>query len=312
MPSPLAISVISPVYEAASIVETLVSQLMAQLQQLTPHFEIILVEDGSKDDSWEKIVEQCAKHPQVTGIKLSRNFGQHYAVTAGLQEATGEAIVIMDCDMQDDPKHIQTLYEQFKAGYQTVFTKRIGRKHAWHKGLTAWLYNRLFRLLADKKFDLNLGSMVMISKQVQTEFLRLKDKDRLYLQLLKWIGLKPTYVEVPHQKRFAGKSTYTFRRMFDIAISGLTSHSDKLLRLSVYSGILMSLAAFLGGLYVIITYFTHGYATGWPSLFVLILFATGVIQLSIGIAGLYIGKIFEQSKDRPLYVVEEKITSKTL
>ena len=245
--------------------------------------------------------------PKSRASSLSRNFGQHYAVTAGLHEATGEAIVIMDCDLQDSPAHIQTLYEQFQAGYQTVFTKRKGRKHAWHKGITAWLYNRLFSLLADKKFDLDLGSMVLISRQVQAEFLRIKEKDRLYLQLLKWISLKSTYVEVPHQKRFAGKSTYTFGRMLKVAISGLTSHSDKLLRLSVYSGILLSLAAFLGGLYVIITYFTHGYATGWPSLFVLILFSTGMIQLSIGIAGLYIGKIFEQSKDRPLYVVEEKV-----
>lgn len=303
----IKISVVSPVYKAEKIVDELVKRISEEVSQITVDYEIILVEDCGGDKSWERIVENCKNNIRVKGIKLSRNFGQHYAISAGLMEATGNIIVIMDCDLQDDPAHIRKLYEEFKKGYDVVFTKRIARKHSLFKSLTAKIYNSLFALFADKNYDLNAGSLTMISRRVRDEFAKLKDQDRLYIQLIKWIGFSSTYVSVEHRERYEGKSTYSISKLFFTAIQGWTSYSDKLLRLSVYGGMLISLITLLVGIYIVLSYFMKSFQPGWPSLIVAILFSTGLILMSIGIAGIYIGKIFDQTKARPLYIIENKI-----
>lgn len=303
----IKISVVSPVYKAEKIVDELVKRISEEVSQITVDYEIILVEDCGGDNSWERIEENCKNNIRVKGIKLSRNFGQHYAISAGLMEATGNIIVIMDCDLQDDPAHIRKLYEEFKKGYDVVFTKRIARKHSLFKSLTAKIYNSLFALFADKNYDLNAGSLTMISRRVRDEFAKLKDQDRLYIQLIKWIGFSSTYVSVEHRERYEGKSTYSISKLFFTAIQGWTSYSDKLLRLSVYGGMLISLITLLVGIYIVLSYFMKSFQPGWPSLIVAILFSTGLILMSIGIAGIYIGKIFDQTKARPLYIIENKI-----
>ncbi len=303
----IKISVVSPVYKAEKIVDELVKRISEEVSQITVDYEIILVEDCGGDNSWERIEENCKNNIRVKGIKLSRNFGQHYAISAGLMEASGNVIVIMDCDLQDDPAHIRKLYEEFKKGYDVVFTKRIARKHSLFKSLTAKIYNSLFALFADKNYDLNAGSLTMISRRVRDEFAKLKDQDRLYIQLIKWIGFSSTYVSVEHRERYEGKSTYSISKLFFTAIQGWTSYSDKLLRLSVYGGMLISLITLLVGIYIVLSYFMKSFQPGWPSLIVAILFSTGLILMSIGIAGIYIGKIFDQTKARPLYIIENKI-----
>jgi len=301
------ISVVSPVYKADRIIDELVNRTSEEVSKLTENYEIILVEDCGGDRSWEKIEENCAKNKNVKGIKLSRNFGQHYAITAGLREAKGDFIVIMDCDLQDDPMHIRKLLEESDKGYDVVFTKRIGRKHSFFKLITAKIYNSLFKIFSDKNYDVDVGSMTLISRRVKDEFVKLKDQDRLYIQLIKWIGYKSTYVSVEHRDRYEGSSTYSVSKLFITAIQGWTSYSDKLLRLSIYSGLMISIATLLVGIYILISYFLKSFQPGWPSLIVAILFSTGLILMSIGITGIYIGKIFEQTKDRPLYIVDKKI-----
>ena len=186
------ISVVSPVYRSEKIVDELVKRLSESLSKITENYEIILVEDGGGDSSWKKIEENCYRDKRVKGIKLSRNFGQHYAITSGLSMASGNIIVIMDCDLQDDPDHINKLLDEFGKGYDVVFTRRIGRKHSFFKMITAKIYNSLFKMFSDKNYDLNVGSMTMISSRVKDEFLKLKDQDRLYIQLIKWIGFRST------------------------------------------------------------------------------------------------------------------------
>lgn len=301
------LSVVSPVYQASGNVNELVNRLVVELSQIVQTFEIILVDDGSKDDSWVEIVSCCQKHPQVKGVKLSRNFGQHYAVTAGLEFSQGEKIVIMDCDLQDDPSVVHLLYSRAIEGNEIVFTKRKSRKQSFMKVISAVLYNFLFRFLSDRHYEANTGSMVLFSSRVKDHFLSLKDKDRLYIQLLKWIGFKQSYVTIEHQPRFAGRSSYNFFKLMQMAMQGWTSHSDKLLQLSIYTGFCMSLSTLLASIYIIVLYFYRGFQPGWPSLFIAILFSTGLILISIGIAGLYIGKTFEQAKNRPLYIVDSKI-----
>lgn len=301
------LSIVSPVYQGEDLVNELVRRIVEEVGQITDNFEVVLVEDGSSDKSWEMIAENCLKDRRIKGIKLSRNFGQHYAVTAGLQYCSGECAVIMDCDLQDNPRDIQLLYEQFKNGYEVVFTKRIRRRHPFFKRITAKLYNSLYRILSDKNYDVDAGSLTLISRRVKEEFLKLKDKDRLYIQLLKWIGFKSTFVPVEHGERLAGKTTYSLSKLFFVALQGWTSHSHRLLQLSTFAGFLLSITTFVIGIYIVILYFLRGFQVGWPSLFVAILFSTGLILMSIGVAGIYIGKIFEQSKDRPLFIVDKKI-----
>ncbi|HMQ67486.1 MAG TPA: glycosyltransferase family 2 protein [Ignavibacteria bacterium] len=304
---PVSISIVSPVYKSEKIVDELVKRLSEELSRITGDFEIVLPEDGSGDGTWEKVEENCKKYDFVKGVKLSRNFGQHYAITAGLSQASGDIIVIMDCDLQDDPAHIKKLFDEFNKGYDVVFTKRIGRKHSFFKKITAKIYNTLFSLFSNKDYDLDVGSMTMISRRVKDEFLKLKDQDRLYIQLLKWVGFSSTYVPVEHRERFEGTSTYSVSKLFLTALQGWTSYSDKLLRLSIYTGLVISILSFLASLFIAVSYFLLKYQPGWPSIIVAILFSTGLILMSIGIAGIYIGKIFEQTKDRPLYIIEKKI-----
>ena len=301
------ISVVSPVYRSEKIVDELVKRLSESLSKITENYEIILVEDGGGDSSWKKIEENCYRDKRVKGIKLSRNFGQHYAITSGLSMASGNIIVIMDCDLQDDPDHINKLLDEFGKGYDVVFTKRIGRKHSFFKMITAKIYNSLFKMFSDKNYDLNVGSTTMISSRVKDEFLKLKDQDRLYIQLIKWIGFRSTYVPVEHRERYEGSSTYSISKLFVTALQGWTSYSDKLLRLSIYTGLIISVLSLLAALSIVLSYFLLSFQPGWPSLIVAILFSTGLILMSIGIAGIYIGKIFEQTKQRPLYIIDEKI-----
>lgn len=299
------LSIISPVYRAENIVDELVSRIGLALDETRVDYEIILVEDGSPDNSWNKIEENCANNKKVKGVKLSRNFGQHYAITAGVEHASGEYIFIMDCDMQDNPNSLVLILEELENGADIVLTKRKKRSHSLFKKLTGYLYNRLIRIISDKRFDIDGGSMVGFNRKVANAFLKINDKDRLYVQMLKWLGFKQIYITVEHNERFEGKSSYTLYKMLSLALQGITSHSNKLLKISVYVGFVISILSFFIGLLILIMYFTNGFAPGWPSLFIAIAFATGVILMSNGIMGLYIGKTFDQVKNRPLYVVDK-------
>lgn len=301
------LSIVSPIYNSVFSLDELVKESKNAVETLTDAYEIILVDDGSSDESWQKIEQLCAEDPHIKGIKLSRNFGQHYAVSAGVEQAMGEITIIIDSDLQDDPQAIHLLYEQHKKGFDTVFTKRIERKHPFVKSISTKLYFLMFGFFADTTFSINQGSLVSFNARVKAAFLQLKEKDRLYIPMLKWVGFNQATVDVVHRARKHGKSSYNFASLIRIAILGWTSHSDKLLRLSIYLGFMFSLASFISIGVIIVMYFTRGFQSGWASVMSLLLFSTGSILISIGVAGLYIGKTFEQSKGRPLYFVEKKV-----
>jgi dolichol-phosphate mannosyltransferase len=292
---------------AENIVPELVKRVTAELELISNDFEIILVDDCGPDNSWDKIQSECKQRPYVKGIRLSRNFGQHYAISAGVAHAKGDVIVLMDCDLQDNPKDIHKLVKSFEDGYDVVFTKRKNRQHNVIKKINAYIYNKLFVFFSNGDFDINSGSLVLFTKRVGVEFNKLQDKDRLYLQMLKWIGFRSTVVTVEHNKRFEGKSSYSFLKLITIGIQGWTSHSDKLLKISVYLGFIFSIISFIASIFIVIKYFFYNLMPGWPSIIVSIFFSTGIILMSIGVLGLYIGKIFEQSKNRPLYIVDKSI-----
>lgn len=303
----MKLSIISPVYKAEAIVNELVKRVVEEASKITDDFELILVEDGSPDNSWELIEESCKNDKRIKGIKLSRNFGQHYAVSAGVRKAKGDFIVLIDCDLQDNPSNISKLIEEHNKGFEIIFTKRKKRNHGILKGLTSKLYNLFFDVFSEKQYDVDAGSLVGFGKSAQNAFNQFPDKDRLYLQILKWIGFESTSILVEHMPRYEGKSSYNFYKLFKMALQGWTSHSDKMLRFSIYFGFTLAFLSFMFGLIVIYRYFSGTLQPGWPSIIVTILFSTGIILISIGIVGIYIGKTFEQSKNRPLFIIQKEL-----
>lgn len=306
MASPL-LSIVSPVYKAEGIVDELVKRIVAEVDKITPDYEIVLVEDGSPDKSWQKIEENCKKNPKVKGIKLSRNFGQHFAITAGIDKAAGKYIVVMDCDLQDDPAYIPQLYNKALEGYDIVYTRKSKRNHKWWKNITASFFNSIFNYLVENKSresNNQVGAYSLISRKVADAFKSYNDYRRHYLMVLRWLGFNSAYIEIEHKERYNGKSSYNLSKLLLHAIDGITSQSDKLLRLNIAVGLLLSLLSFAGIIVIVFLYFKHGFLSGWASTSVLLLFSTGVILTSIGIAGLYIGKTFEQAKNRPKYIID--------
>lgn len=304
------VSVVSPVYGAELTVNELVKQLVSVLQSMDVDYEIILVDDCGPDKSWEKIKQNCSNNPKVKGLKLSRNFGQHFAITAGIDMAQGDYVVVMDCDLQDDPKYIPELYQKAKEGYDIVYTLKESRKHSFFKNITASIFNAVFNYLIDNKShksNNNVGAYSMISRKVANAFKAYNDYHRHYLSVLRWLGFKHCYVSIEHKERFEGKSSYTFSKLMKHALNGIVAQSDKLLRIFVTIGLTISFISFLSILAIVVLYFVHGFLSGWASTAVMLLFSTGIILTGIGVVGIYLGKTFEQTKNRPKYIIDEKI-----
>lgn len=303
------ISVVSPVYKAGNIVPELVARLRAVLLQLTTDYEIILVEDGSGDNSALSIEEECRKDSNVKGVLLSRNFGQHYAITAGLEHATGDFVVVIDCDLQDNPEYIKEMYRLASQGNEVIYTRKKSRKHSFFKNITAHLFFWVFNKLAGGNSDANgqVGAFSMLSARVVREFCRIKDFHRHYLMVVRLLGFRSAYLEIEHQKRHSGRSSYTFSKLVSHAISGITSQSVRLLHYSILLGFCFFGLSLAGAVYLIVSYIMQGAFPGYTSLMIVILLSTGLILISIGVMGIYVGKIFEQSKGRPMYIVDKKI-----
>ncbi len=302
------ISIVSPVYRAEKIVHELVKRISEAVSPLTDNYEIILVEDGSPDNSWEKILEACGTNSHVKGIKLSRNFGQHYAITAGIEASTGNYVVIMDCDLQDNPKYISEMLLRCKSGSDIVYTSKEKRRHSGFKNIAANIYFRIFNYLSESQQATDdVGSYSMITRRVADAYLAIGDFHRHYLMILRLLGFSSAMLRIEHEKRFEGSSSYTFRKLITHGINGITSQSDKLLRISINIGFGFFAVSLLWALYILLKYFIIGSLPGYTSMMVLMLLSTGLILMSIGVAGIYIGKIFEQVKGRPLYFIDQKV-----
>ncbi|OGI18267.1 MAG: hypothetical protein A3B68_04325 [Candidatus Melainabacteria bacterium RIFCSPHIGHO2_02_FULL_34_12] len=304
----MQLSVISPVYQAEDIVDELVIRISKAVSQITEDYEIILVDDCSTDNSWIKIKENCDKDKRVKGVKLSNNFGQQYSMTAGLEISKGDYVVVIDCDLQDEPSYIPMLYEKTKEGFDIVYTRAKTRTHSFLRNL----YSSLFKIVLNWFSDCNyIGQNVtcfsVLSRKVVNAFCRIKDSQRHYLLLLRWLGFKYCYVDVIQNPRFSGSSSYSFLKLWEHAIDGIVSQSDKLLRLSISLGLSLSFLSMFFSVLLVVMYFIKGFKEGWTSLMVLILFTTGAILISIGILGIYLGKALEQAKGRPLYIIDEKV-----
>jgi len=302
------ISVVSPVYKCGDCIAELHRQLVAVLEPLVPSFEIILVNDGCPANSWEAVRAAAALDTRVKAINLSRNFGQHYAIAAGVQHSSGNWLVVMDCDLQDRPAEIPNLYRKALEGYDIVYALRHNRHDTWMKRSLSRGFASIYNVLSDIKIDPGACNFSIASRQVIEGYCRLKELNRSYHLLLRWLGFRFTYLQVDHSDRFAGRSAYNIRRGLLLAIESVTSQSNKLLILSIRAGFLMSGSAVLVGLYCVLRYLRHGTGvTGWTSMIVSLYFIGGLILVNLGLVGLYLGKVFNEVKERPLYLIKETL-----
>ena len=298
-----------PVYKCEDCLRHLHERLVAALSETLPSFEIVFVDDRSPDESWATLVELARADVRVRLVRLSRNFGQHAAITAGLEHARGDWIVVMDCDLQDPPEQIPALHERALEGFDVVLARRIGSGNSFARRLAGAAYFRVLNGLLGTSFDAGFGNFSVISRRVRTEFLRVHDKDRHYLMILRWLGFNTTSVDLPRADRYAGESAYSVGMLFRFAMDGLFFQTTTLLRWIVYAGFSISaLGTLLAGFFVV-NYFAGNPYPGWTSLGVLLLLLGGFIIASTGVTGLYVGKIFVQVKDRPLYVVDQVVES---
>lgn len=304
------LSIVSPVYKAEFIVDELVRRVINEVTKITDNFEIILVEDGSPDKSWSIIETHCKNDKRIKGIKLSRNFGQHYAIAAGLNESIGDYVVVMDCDLQDNPKYIIDLLNKTKEGFEIVFTIKKLREHNNLRNLSAFWFNKIFNKLIGKKSLYShgkIGAYSLITRKVVRSYRKINDYYRPYLTILQWLGYPSAFISIVHEKRFHGKSSYTKFKLISHAINGIISQTDKLLRISIYTGFFFAAMSLISIAYIVIESIESGFQPGWASIATLIIFFASLIMIQLGIIGIYIGKLFEQTKARPLYLIDKKI-----
>jgi dolichol-phosphate mannosyltransferase len=298
------ISVIIPVYKAEKCLQFLYSRLKNSLEIITPDFEIILVEDCGGDHSWNIICDLAKMDPRVKGIQFSRNFGQHYGITAGLDHCNGDWIVVMDCDLQDPPEEIPRLYAKAQEGYDVVLARRGKRKDPPIKLLTSGLFYKVFNYLTELQYDGQVGNFRIMSRLVAENFCLMREQLRFFGGLIDWMGFPTASIDICHEKRFNGESTYTFAKLWKLASDTIIAYSDKPLRLSIQLGFVISTLSFIYGIFIFVNFLFYGSpVTGWSSLIVSLYFLGGIIIAILGIIGVYLGKTFDEAKKRPLYLV---------
>lgn len=305
------LSVVSPVYRAEACIDELYRRLTAVLCDLADTYEIVLVDDGSPDRSWERIKHLAAQDPHIVALQLSRNFGQHHAIAAGLSVSRGRYAVVIDCDLQDPPEVIPQLLEQAKAGVDIVYTRHATRVDSTFKQQTSRIFFLIVNALSPLSAMPGQGSFSLISRQVIDEYLRIVDVHSHYLSVLHWLGFRSTCVELAQAERFAGTSSYSLSKLVSHALNGITSHSTRLLHISTGMGLLFAILAFAQILYLLYRKWMHSIGVdGWASLMVVLWFVSGVMLFALGVIGLYLGRMFEHTRHRPLFVVREQINGK--
>jgi polyisoprenyl-phosphate glycosyltransferase len=300
--SSVELSVVVAVYRCADCLEPLYERLVRALEGIVETFEIVFVDDGSPDDAWRILAELASKDSRVRAIRLSRNFGQHAAITAGLAESLGRWILVLDCDLQDPPEEIPRLYRQALEGYDIVFARRTRRRDGIFRRVSARAYFGLMKRFVGTSIEGQgeYGTFSIISRQVRDGFLSIGDQGRHYLFILYWLGYRRTAIDIDPAARHAGSSSYTFPRLVQHAVDGIFFQTTVLLRWIVYLGFVVALGGLLLAVILIAISFAIDPLPGWTSLSVMILVIGGFIIMSTGVTGLYIGKIFDQVKGRPL------------
>lgn len=306
LPSPVKLSIVVPVYNEELIIPELVRRMEAAAESITSEYEIIFVNDGSRDSSLSQLIDVCNGKPKLHYINFSRNFGHQIAITAGMDYARGEAIVTIDGDLQDPPELIADMYREYQNGYKVIYAKRKARKgETFFKRFTARAFYRILARLVSFEIPLDVGDFRLISRDVLEYLKQMKEYDKYLRGQIAWLGFKSTYVYFDRDERRFGKTNYPFKKMLRLAFNGITAFSDSPLKWATSLGFAVCAISFLIGVYALYSYFIgHNTVPGWASTIISITFLGGVQLLSVGIIGEYIARIISNVRNRPLYVVD--------
>lgn len=304
------LSVIIPVYNEEENIASIVEKLIPVVEKHS--YEIVFVDDGSTDQTAEKIKHYAEKNKHIRLTSFLRNFGHQMAITAGYKEAKGDCVVTIDADLQDPPELIADMIAQWALGYKIVYARRSSRDEAWFKRISAGLFYRLINLLSDTPIPKEVGDFRLLDREVVDLLNAMPEQARFLRGLVAWGGYKATFVEFMRQKREAGQTHYPLSKMIQFALDGIVSFSTKPLKVASYIGFAASMLGLLGIVYAIALrfFFSHQYwVTGWTALFVAVMFFGGIQLITIGIIGEYIGKIYKEIQGRPPYLIKERVNS---
>jgi dolichol-phosphate mannosyltransferase len=302
------ISVVLPVFNEEQGAPELYRRLKAVLVQCAPQHEIVFVNDGSRDRSWAVILGLANADRAIKAVNLSRNFGHQVAITAGIDISRGAAVVVMDADLQDPPEVIAALYAKYQEGYDVVYAQRRARAgETWFKRITAKVFYRMIRRMTTLEIPVDTGDFRLMSRRVVEDLKRLQEQSRFIRGLVTWVGYNQTPVLYDRDRRYGGATKFSLGKMMKFALDGITGFSSQPLRLASHAGVLLAAAslALMVGLTIFKISGGHGLVPGWTSLAVAVLFLGGVQLIAIGILGEYIGRIYEEAKRRPLYIVSD-------
>lgn len=309
MDNKIVCSVIVPLYNEELVIEESYKRMKKVMDSIGENYEIIYINDGSYDKTLEKVEKICSHDSNIKLINFSRNFGHQMAITAGMEYADGKAIVIIDADLQDPPELISKMLDEWKKGYDVVYGKRLKRKgETFFKKITARTYYRVLKSMTTVDIPVDTGDFRLMDRKVCEALKTLPERNRYVRGLVSWVGFKQTAVEYERDQRFAGETKYPLKKMLKLAFDGITSFSYKPLKFSTYIGVAVSLLSFVMLVFVIIQkiFFPSTTIPGWASLMVINLFFNGLVLIMLGIIGEYIGRIYDEAKGRPMYIIASK------
>ena len=302
------ISVVIPVYGCRAALPELHRRLCESLEQIVDTFEIILVDDCCPQNSWEEIKKLCEKDKHVVGMHMSRNFGQIKAITAGLDKSRGDWIVVMDCDLQDRPESIIELYNKAQEGYDVVFAKREGRVDSAITKFLSRSFYKVYDYFTDGTFDSSICNFSISKRKVIDAYCRMREQNRAYTMFIRWLGFNQTAINLKADARYEGESSYNMKKKLKMAFEIITSQSNKPLMISVKAGFTIAVIALIYIIYVIVRALVVGDTlAGWPSLIGSVYLMGGILLCALGVVGIYVGNIFNEAKNRPIYVISECI-----
>ncbi len=305
----MKLSVVSPVYQGEKMLDELVRRIEAAVSELTADYEVLLVNDCSPDGSWKRISELCAANHHVKGINLSRNFGQPYAITAGLSYAKGDYVAVIDCDLQNKPEDLPALFRKAQEGYDIVSARRVVRGgDTALKRLSSAVFHRTYDFLSGMETDKAVAEFGVYSRKIVDVYCSIPEYSRSFVELIHTLGFRKSTVDVLHDHRLEGKSSYNLYRLLKLSFNAIISNSNRPLYIAVTLGLLMSGLSFLMAIYNVFAKFAGlNEVVGYTSTIFSIWFVGGILLLMMGVLGLYIGKIFDQVKGRPVFIVSDTL-----
>jgi len=306
----ITLSVIIPCYNEEEIIGKTIKSLVKVCSSFKEiETEYIFVDDGSKDSTLKILKQNSQKNSNIKILSLSRNFGHQIALTAGIEHSSGDAVVIIDADLQDPPKLIEKMLEKWKIGFDVVYAKRKKRNgETKFKILTASFFYRLLSFLSDISIPQDTGDFRLISRRVCDILISMPERDRFVRGMVSWVGFKQTEVLYERQKRLAGETKYPFQKMIKLALDGIISFSTKPLRIATILGFFSAFLSLTGIFYaVILRLFSNTWVEGWTAIMIVMLFLGGMQMIILGILGEYIGRVYNESKNRPLYILSNSI-----